>query len=468
MELFWLWLPVLGSAIIAGSATSRPVDQDQRMSPEDEQLAEGYLKRFYNMKPSRGNASVSRRRRSLPALEEKIREMQQFFGLKETGRLDPETLKMMKKARCGVPDVENYSFFPNRPKWRKNTITYEIAKYMSGMSRADQDRSFLSAVKMWSDATPLKFTKVDRGPADIVLTFARRSHGDFYPFDGPGGVLAHAFQPGQGIGGDVHFDEDETWTNGRRGYNLLAVAAHELGHSLGLSHSRDPSAIMFPNYRSRSSTQYSLSRDDVLGIQSLYGKPTSGAGATPRPNNCDSVSLDAALMMGSDLVFFKNGQMWVTTTRPPFTTRSGAANLPNVAAQVDAAYDIPASGAVYILTGQRYLVLQGLRLNIGTIYELGLPSHVRQVDAAMHVGEYGKTFFFVGDFYYRYDERRRRMDPGFPRLIRADWTGIPRRVDAAFKLEGSIFLISGAKSYQYDVRQNRLLNVLSANPWSGC
>lgn len=38
--------------------------------------------------------------------------------------------------------------------------------------------------------------------------------------------------------------------------------------------------------------------------------------------------------------------------------------------------------------------------------------------------------------HYRYDERRRRMDPGFPRLIRADWTGIPRRVDAAFKLEG--------------------------------
>lgn len=40
MELFWLWLPLLGSALMAGSVTSRPVDQDQPMSPEDQQLAE--------------------------------------------------------------------------------------------------------------------------------------------------------------------------------------------------------------------------------------------------------------------------------------------------------------------------------------------------------------------------------------------------------------------------------------------
>lgn len=37
------------------------------------------------------------------------------------------------------------------------------------------------------------------------------------------------------------------------------------------------------------------------------------------------------------------------------------------------------------------------------------------------------------------------MDPGFPRLIRADWAGIPRRVDAAFKLEGKMQRIKSSR-----------------------
>lgn len=56
------------------------------------------------------------------------------------------------------------------------------------------------------------------------------------------------------------------------GFNLVTVAAHELGHSLGLSHSRDPSALMHPKYKKLSLSSPTLPRDDTLAIQTLYGE----------------------------------------------------------------------------------------------------------------------------------------------------------------------------------------------------
>ena len=60
--------------------------------------------------------------------------------------------------------------------------------------------------------------------------------------------MAHAYFPI--FGGNVHFDDSEFWTiNSYRGTNLLQTAAHEFGHSLGLSHSDQFSALMAPFYR---------------------------------------------------------------------------------------------------------------------------------------------------------------------------------------------------------------------------
>ncbi len=52
-------------------------------------------------------------------------------------------------------------------------------------------------------------------------------------------------------------------------YHLLTVAAHEFGHSLGLSHSNVQGALMYPSY---SGPHRYLAHDDIQRIQALYGR----------------------------------------------------------------------------------------------------------------------------------------------------------------------------------------------------
>lgn len=59
------------------------------------------------------------------------------------------------------------------------------------------------------------------------------------------------------------------------GFNLFTVAAHEFGHALGLAHSTDPSALMYPTYKYQHPYGFHLPKDDVKGIQALYGTITT-------------------------------------------------------------------------------------------------------------------------------------------------------------------------------------------------
>lgn len=160
----------------------------------------------------------------------------------------------MGYPRCGMQDnvgsetdSRSSRFVLQGGRWETKALTYKITKYPTNLNRHEVDAEIVKAFSVWSDYTDLTFTAKRTNPVDIEIRFEEGEHGDRDPFDGAGGVLAHAYFPSSG--GDAHFDDDEDWSiNSAHGTTLLQVAAHEFGHSLGLTHSDVGSAVMAPFY----------------------------------------------------------------------------------------------------------------------------------------------------------------------------------------------------------------------------
>lgn len=67
------------------------------------------------------------------------------------------------------------------------------------------------------------------------------------------------------------------------GPNFFQVAVHEIGHALGLEHSKDPKAIMRAHFAGEFHPDFKLSLDDVYGIQTLYPKERTIVGTNDEP-----------------------------------------------------------------------------------------------------------------------------------------------------------------------------------------
>ncbi|KAA8533084.1 hypothetical protein F0562_033383 [Nyssa sinensis] len=216
-------------------------------------------------------------------LEEAIKTYQLNYNLEISGSLDLATVTKMMMRRCGIADIHNgstsmrsgkqqqqhnhgslhtvahYSFFPGTPKWpaSKTHLTYSF------LSNGDVLRPpCAKALQKWASVSHFTFDETPNyNTSDLKISFQIGDHGDGIPFDGPGGVLAHAFAP---TDGRLHFDGEEPWST-----DLEAAALHEIGHILGLGHSSVENAIMFPTAPFGNSK--SLHSDDIEGIRALYG-----------------------------------------------------------------------------------------------------------------------------------------------------------------------------------------------------
>jgi len=444
---------------------------------------EDYLTRFGYLPQSDLETGALR---TMQQLRDAIRNLQGFAGLNMTGNIDNETRKLIHKRRCGVQDVslgfrnkrsvsnlrvKRYNLQGQR--WSHTNLTWSIRGIPQSvrLARDVVRRELTYALDVWARHTLLTFTETyEDEKADIQVTFHSRYHGDGYPFDGPGSVLAHAFFPGLGRGGDVHFDEEESWSDrreiSRQATSLFAVAVHEFGHSLGLSHSTEKTSLMFPWYSSIPQ-HYSLPGDDLEAIQYLYGEKlvttprhrqpsttsspravTSGTKRPERPtgqhphhipDKCDT-NFDAVAVLRGEMWVFKDRYFWRInkdggSREDPMDLRSFWYGLPSNVDHVDAVYEKSDHDIVFFVGRNYYVLASNSYLKYGPlpITTLGLPESLERLDGAMRWGYNDKTYFFSGTMYWRFDEEEQYVELDYPRDIERIWRGIPYKIDAVFQ-----------------------------------
>ncbi|CAH8537992.1 unnamed protein product [Heterobilharzia americana] len=400
---------------------------------------------------------------------------------------------------------KRYLIGDEKMKWTKKQLTWQIQSYPSNfLSRVRTHAVFQHTFNLWSRVVNLDFVeeKDYYKPADIVIRFGAGKHGDSIPFDGAGGVLAHAYYPTPdnvySFSGDAHFDDDEIWNDGphKTHRNLISVAAHELGHSLGLGHSSVPTAIMYPYYIS-TWEKVKLDPDDIAGIQQIYGAARRGKFIPPEPSLPDipppppvtteapvkgkifdfcNISVDAIIKIRNlELYVFKGEWQWRVTWSKTVTTwiayqfRDGPAKityywpaLPKYVDYIDAGIERH-DAAIYIFRDKKFwLLLDNMRMKPSfpsdglPLTDLGLPSYLERVDSVFLWGENQGIYIFAGKYYWRLDENSGPFgkvinSPDYPRPIADTWQGVPVPTQAAFTgLNDETLFFEGTNYYVFD------------------
>ncbi len=179
--------------------------------------------------------------------------------------------------------IPTYGYGWDGPGLGAANVGYVYSHLTAQLAPSAAEQAIERAMAEWSKAAAITWTQTTATAArqTINVVFASYDHGDGYPFDGPGGVLAHTFYPApinaEPIAGDMHFDDSEHWSLGGS-TDLFSVALHELGHALGLGHSDNPAAAMYPYYKAATG----LSSLDIATVQTLYAAP-SAADVIPAP-----------------------------------------------------------------------------------------------------------------------------------------------------------------------------------------
>lgn len=185
-----------------------------------------------------------------------LKSYQRFSGLKADGKFGPHTDEAIRNRTdafgnpriCGCPDiplgVEEVNISNGTQTWPDPHLPIGVYQdfNLPGLTKAQCREAFQLAFDDIASKIGVRLQFASKSQAHIVLRKEPMS----------GGTLAYALLSlgHRRIGGHYQaYANNRQWSvEPQPAVSLVAVAIHELGHTLGFSHSRDRAAIMWPSY----------------------------------------------------------------------------------------------------------------------------------------------------------------------------------------------------------------------------
>lgn len=425
---------------------------------------------------------------------------QRFMSIPQTGKLNKVTMETMAKPRCGVRDKASESvnvFLTNRGKRKRRDALQHFYKYKSAKSvtydwfissnylpssndMAAKSYAMLEyAMNKWSAVTNVNF-RSRRGwiYADLVISFRKGNHNDNEPFDGLGGVIAHASRKDM----EIHFDDEESWRYEETSIDFkppkvlpdfVHAAIHEVGHILGLPHSNNTSSVMRPVMALLPS--YDLHTTDVKAVQQRYGIcwPERIDAIFSNSDGKTYITVGPFVYLFNDALTQVETQSWPRLAKPFFGNEFKL--FDDIFLNTDGSLYFFSGGQYYHQWSGQYSHVKRIgKSNTGVVGWPGL--NVDRIDAGFQHSD-GKVYIFRKDLVYRWDPKapspflphapRGQVEKGWPKKISEVFPGLPNDIDSAFRWhnDGQVYFFKGKYFYIWDEQRKKADGLYATHQW---
>ncbi|RLU21127.1 hypothetical protein DMN91_005754 [Ooceraea biroi] len=264
--------------------------------------------------------------------------------------------------------------------------------------------------------------------------------------DGPGKVLAHATLPTE-----ARNDVSEN------SHHLLQTLVHEIGHSLGLSHTTDENSLMYA-YSPAVDWPVVLGMEDVLAVRNLYDaakdEPSTVVPAEPtvvQTTTTPATTTTASPEPPDPAVRVSIGLGGKIVDRP-FFLRDYVRFLPKTVTRLSAAYQTIKGDLVLFADGWVYMVsYPALELRASwprRITDLGLPPNA-VINAALN-SHTGRTYVIYNDYAVLEMNECNMTARGY-HTLQTVFPGIPSSVRTAYRYtDGHLYFVHRDRFFAYE------------------